>query len=102
MGPVVWGSPVTSSAPGVYLVESAEPSDTAPIDPTVVAAWIKRVPTLLVDGRRPTAADLVSRLASFWIAGEPVVYVGMAGTSRGSRSCAAPRQRKDKSQGGRE
>lgn len=85
MGPVVWGSPVTSSAPGVYLVESAEPSDTAPIDPTVVAAWIKRVPTLLVDGRRPTAADLVSRLASFWIAGEPVVYVGMAGTSVAKR-----------------
>jgi hypothetical protein len=85
MGPVVWGSPVTSNAPGVYVVESAEPSDKAPIDPTVVAAWIKRVPTLLVDGRRPTAADLVSRLASFWIAGEPVVYIGLAGTSVAKR-----------------
>jgi hypothetical protein len=84
-GPVVWGSPVTCTTPGVYVVESAEPSNEAPIDPTVVAAWIKRVPTLLVDGRRPTADDLVSRLASFWIASEPVVYVGLAGTSVAKR-----------------
>lgn len=85
MGPVVWGSPVTSNAPGVYVVESAEPSDEAPIDPTVVAAWITRVPTLLVDGRRPSADDLVSRLASFWIPPEPVLYVGLAGTSVAKR-----------------
>jgi|GEM_PF-1084008 len=84
-GPVVWGSPVTSDAPGVYIVETAEPSEMAPIDQTVVAAWIKRVPTLLVDGRRPTAEELASRLASFWIPREPVVYVGLAGTSVAKR-----------------
>ena len=32
LGPIAWGSPVTSDAPGVYVVESAEPSDAAPID----------------------------------------------------------------------
>lgn len=85
VGPVVWGSPVTSDAPGVYVVESAEPSDAAPIDSAAVAAWINRVPTLLVDGRRPRAADLASRLASFWIPGEPVLYVGLAGTSVAKR-----------------
>jgi hypothetical protein len=85
LGPVVWGSPVTSDAPGVYVVESAEPSDAAPIDFSAVAAWINRVPTLLVDGRRPTAAELASRLATFWIPGEPVLYVGLAGTSVAKR-----------------
>jgi hypothetical protein len=85
LGPVDWGSSVTSSAPGVYIVESAEPSKMAPIDPRIVAAWIKRVPTLLVDGRRPTTGELASRLASFWIPGERVVYVGLAGTSVANR-----------------
>src|SRR5207245_2351181 len=59
-GPVYWGSPVTSDSPGVYVVESADTSDAAPIDPAAVVAWIKRVPTLLLDGRRPTAAQLTS------------------------------------------
>lgn len=84
-GPVVWGSPVTSDTPGVYVVESANASDGAPIDPAAVGAWIKRVPTLLLDGQRPTAAELTSRLASFWIPGEAVVYIGLAGTSVAKR-----------------
>lgn len=84
-GPVVWGSPVTSNAPGVYVVESEERSDAAPIDHSAVAAWIQRVPTLRVDGRRPTAAELAARLAAFWIPSEAVLYVGRAGTSLAKR-----------------
>ena len=38
-----------------------------------------------IDGRRATAATLDARLRSFWIPGESVVYIGLAGTSLASR-----------------
>jgi hypothetical protein len=56
----------------------------APIDPEKVAAWIARVPTLRLDGRRPDAAAVVERLRSFWLPDESIVYIGKA-TSLASR-----------------
>ena len=80
-GPVTWGTRVTCNAPAVYVIETPDPLEAAPLDPRAIAAWIGRVPSLRVDGVRPSAATLAERLASFWIPNEPVVYVGLAGTS---------------------
>ena len=41
--------------------------------------------TLRLDQSRPTANALAARLAEFWIPGEAVVYIGLAGTSLRSR-----------------
>ena len=80
-GPVVWGERPDLDGPGVYVVEAPEPLAAAPIDQAAVRAWVERVPSLRLDGERPKPRELVARLASFWIAGETVVYVGLAGTS---------------------
>lgn len=80
-GPFPWGTAVTPDAPGVYVVEASEMHAAAPVDLGMVAAWIERVPTLIVDGRRPTPSDLAGRLKEFWIPTDRVVYVGLAGTS---------------------
>jgi hypothetical protein len=80
-GPFPWGAAVTPDAPGVYVVETSEAHAVAPIDIGTVAAWIGRVPTLMVDGRRPTPGDLAERLREFWIPTDRVVYIGLAGTS---------------------
>ncbi len=84
-GPVIWGTRVPCRVPGVYLIETPNPLDAAPLDLDVIASWLGRVPSLRVDGERPSAAALAVRLASFWIPNEPVVYVGLAGTSVGRR-----------------
>jgi hypothetical protein len=65
----------------VYVIELPEASVAAPIDPVLIRAWIKRVPSLRVDGKAPSTTELARRLSSFWIAGETVLYVGLAGTS---------------------
>ena len=39
----------------------------APIELTRVGKWIERVPTLPLDGERPTSRALAARLASFWL-----------------------------------
>lgn len=80
-GPVTWGARVPCRVPGVYVIETPDPLDAAPLDPDAIAAWIERVPSLRVDGVRPSVAVLAERLASFWMPNEPVVYVGLAGTS---------------------
>ncbi len=72
-------------APGVYVVEVPEATEAAPIDETAVHAWIERVPSLRLDGARPTPRQLTARLGTFWVPGESVVYVGLAGTSVAKR-----------------
>jgi hypothetical protein len=75
-GPVRWGSPVRAPGPGVYIVEWPVLPERAPIDISAVGTWLARVPTLRLDGERPTGKALAARLAAFWLPGEPVVYVG--------------------------
>lgn len=75
-GPVRWGAPVRANGPGVYVVEWPAPLERAPIDISAVGTWLSRVPTLRLDGERPTGKALAARLAAFWLPGEPVVYVG--------------------------
>jgi hypothetical protein len=84
-GPVTWGTPIPERGPGVYVIETPTALATAPLDETVIAGWLRRVPGLTVDGMRPTPSVLAARLASFWIPGETVVYIGLAGTSVATR-----------------
>lgn len=75
-GPVVLGRPIRAPGPGVYLVELASPLPEAPIELTRVGKWIERVPSLRLDGERPTSRALAARLAAFWVPSSPVLYVG--------------------------
>ncbi len=82
-GPVRWGAPVRSARPGVYLVELPAPLPRAPIDISRIGTWIDRVPTLLVDGSRPTGKDLAARLSAFWLPDQVVLFVGSTSGSIG-------------------
>jgi transcription elongation factor GreA len=84
-GPVRWGNPIRVGGPGVYLVELAGPLKSAPIDHNLVAHWIERVPTLTLDGARPTQRELAVRMGEFWLPDETVVYIGMTNLSIGGR-----------------
>jgi len=84
-GPVIWGQPVRSARPGVYVVELPAPRTSAPIDHNVLRAWIERVPTLLLDGARPTPHELAERLGAFWYPDQTVVYIGRTSRAIGSR-----------------
>ena len=83
-GPTFWGRPLTANVSGVFVVELPAPMPKVSIDATAVREWLERVPDLRLDGKRPTVAELQSRLASFWLPGQSVLYVGSS-----SRSIAA-------------
>jgi transcription elongation factor GreA len=84
-GPVLWGHPVGSSVPGVFVVELPAPLNTVSIDPTAVREWLGRVPELRLDGKRPTVADLQSRLATYWLPGQAILYIGSSRKSVAAR-----------------
>ncbi len=88
-GPVLWGRPLPAVRSGVVVVELPEPAGvSAPLDPTRVGKWIERVPSLHLDGAIPTTRRLVARLASYWIPGQTVLFVGFASTDLGRRVAA--------------
>lgn len=87
-GPVRWGARVPARGPGVYVVELPEPVAKVPVDHAALRGWIERVPTLQLDGQRPTPHQLAARLAGFWLPSETVVYVGRTTTSLGGRLAA--------------
>lgn len=80
-GPIAWGSPALARSPGIYIVELPECLPVAPIDLRVVRAWRRRVPTIMVDGRKATAPAIAARLAGFWIPSATVLYIGQASRS---------------------
>jgi transcription elongation factor GreA len=90
-GPATWGTAVRSNRPGVYLVELPNPPTMAPIDFNAVGRWIEHVPTLTLDGVRPTGRELAARLHGFWLPGQPVLYIGMSAVSIGKRVAAYQR-----------
>ena len=90
-GPATWGTPVRSNRPGVYLVELPNPPALAPIDFNAVGRWIEHVPTLTLDGIRPTGRELAARLHGFWLPDQPVLYIGMSAVSIGKRVAAYQR-----------
>ena len=84
-GPVMWGQRVGSRRPGVFFVELPAPLATAPIDAAVCGKWIERVPTFRIDGEVATGAQLVRRLASFWLPSETILYTGATTRALGGR-----------------
>jgi transcription elongation factor GreA len=92
-GLALLGKPVAARGPGVYLVELAAPLATAPLELTTVGKWIERVPTLTLDGERPSSRALRARLQSFWIPSATVLFIGAAERTLAGRIRAASEQR---------
>jgi transcription elongation factor GreA len=84
-GPARWGTAVASRSPGIIVVELPGGADAAPIDVMALRRWIERVPSLTLDGERPTPQVLQRRLAQEWLAGQPVLFVGRSTKSIGAR-----------------
>ena len=87
-GPVPWGRPVPARGRGVFLIELPAPRATAPLELTRVGKWLEHVPTLTLDGKRPTSKALAARLASFWRPESTVLYIGATEVSIGARVAA--------------
>jgi transcription elongation factor GreA len=90
-GPVPWGRPVRHAAPGVFVVELPAPLPAARLDLSLVGKWLERVPDLRLDGARPTSRELQTRLASFWLPSQPVLFVGSTPGSVAGRVAAIER-----------
>lgn len=86
-GPVVWGRPVPARAAGIFVVELGEPLPRAPIELTRVGKWVERVPSLTLDGVRPSSRAVATRLGQFWLPSQVVLYIA-ATTSIGRRIAA--------------
>lgn len=84
-GPMRWGSKPASRSAGIFVVETPAASDSAPVDVEQVRRWLDRVPDLRMDGERPTQSTLTRRLASFWLPGQTLLYVGRTAKGLGAR-----------------
>ena len=87
-GPVRWGAPVASRAPGLFVIELPGGADAAQIDVPAMRRWLERVPSLMLDGERPTPQVLGRRLASEWVPWQPVLFIGRANKGIGARIAA--------------
>ncbi len=87
-GPSVWGKPISARAPGVFVIETATPLAEAPTDTVALRRWLEHVPSLRLDGERPTPSELAARLSQFWLSDEPILYVGRSARSMGQRLAA--------------
>jgi len=87
-GPVMWGRPLTTRSPGLYLVELADPVPAPRIELARVGKWIERVPQIHLDGVRPTSKALASRLGALWLPTSVVLYAGATAGSLGGRVLA--------------
>ncbi|MGD0861153.1 MAG: transcription elongation factor GreA [Candidatus Limnocylindrales bacterium] len=84
-GPILWGRSVVPSGPGVFIVELPAPQPRVAIDPAAIREWLDRAPDLRLDGKRPAVAELQHRLASFWLPGQSILYIGSSQKSVGAR-----------------
>lgn len=84
-GPALWGRPVPTRSPGVFVIELPQGLPDAPIDIIAVRHWLEHVPSLMLDGERPTAEEIAKRLHEFWLPNEPVLYVGRSPKQIGAR-----------------
>ncbi len=75
-GPILWGRPVIGSGPGVFIVELPAPQPKVSIDPNAIRDWLSRAPDLRLDGKQPTVKELQTRLASFWLPDQAILYIG--------------------------
>ncbi len=84
-GPVRWGGKPLSRSAGVFAVEIAAPTNSAPLDLDEVRRWLERVPDLRMDGERPTQTSLATRLSTYWLPGQTLLYVGRTNKSLSAR-----------------
>jgi transcription elongation factor GreA len=84
-GPLLWGRPASSGSPGVFIVELPAPQARVSIDPDAIRQWLGRAPDLRLDGKRPTVAELQSRLATFWLPGQAILFIGSSQKSVAAR-----------------
>jgi transcription elongation factor GreA len=84
-GPQLWGRPVAGRSPGIFVVELPNGLPDAPIDIVAIRKWLERVPQLTLDGEKPTAEAVAKRLHEFWLADEPVLYIGRSSKQVGAR-----------------
>lgn len=92
-GSVPWGAPVPINGPGVYLISAnedpddlrSEPGQKVRVSPDAVGELLTICPRLRLDGVRPAAPALMRRLEAMRPAGEPVLYIGLAGSSLSKR-----------------
>lgn len=85
------GRPVAAHGPGVYLVELPAPIDAPTIEVTRLGKWIERVPSLRLDGARPTSRALRARLLDFWLPRQTILFVGSSDRSIAGRVLALER-----------
>ena len=89
--PVRWGSTVTQDKPGVYAVATTEDPDNGsglaacPLDGAALRRLLEACPQARIDNVQATVASLAARLSALWVPDEPVVYVGLASVSIGTR-----------------
>lgn len=86
-GVVRWGQAPNEGGPGVYVISTTERADEqggldlARLDREAIADLLRVRPEATVDRVAATHANLSTRLQEMWVRGEPVVYIGLAGTS---------------------
>jgi len=90
-GPAILGRPFRASGGGVFVIELPAALPAAPIEITRVGKWIERVPSLTLDGVRPTSKQLATRLNAFWLPSRTVLYIGSTPSSIVGRVTALER-----------
>ena len=81
-GPLLFGQPLPTPRPGVYVIEWPTTEPTVPVDHNLLREWLARVPTLRLDGAVPTPHELAARLGAFWQPEQTVVYIGRSRSLR--------------------
>ena len=84
-GPARWGTKPPTRAPGIFVIETEQATRSAPFDIVALRHWLEHVPALRLDGARPTESALADRLATFWVPGQTLLYVGRTAKSLGPR-----------------
>lgn len=74
--PVSWGNRINDNGSGIYIISLSSLIKQPPIDLNAVKDWIDNVPTLTLDGHRPSPAALRKRLSEFWLPNEKILYIG--------------------------
>lgn len=86
-GVVAWGETVPLAEPGVYVVSTSSDVDECdglhecPLDLETVDSLLEARPQATIDRQAANPANLARRLQAMWPSGQPVVYIGLAGTS---------------------
>ncbi|WP_434922364.1 hypothetical protein ACR9WD_14970 [Glutamicibacter sp. PAEs-4] len=87
-GVVQWGELALPNVPGVYCVSWSVDAEATRVNRDIYVPSASAYTDLLsvcprtsVDGVLATPSTLTERIGRFWIPNEPVLYIGMAGTS---------------------